>query len=214
MLWLMKLLDGTNVDPLSSWLGSSRRDTLSSQGPSQSLDSHSAIQRLYTGQTWTSFQRVPELFILVPILLNLKGNIEMNLAARFSTSANIGELDIRLTRQTLVFGNLALLQVQALLVSLLAGLIAFILGLLSRVSTPASTTEIGGYFECVTVLVASMLAAGLSSAVVGSFMCALVVLSRKWRINPVRRAFSSGLTCIEMPQWTGQYRYSARSKSW
>ena len=114
----------------------------------------------------------------------------MNLAARFSTSANIGELDIRLTRQTLVFGNLALLQVQALLVSLLAGLIAFILGLLSRVSTPASTTEIGGYFECVTVLVASMLAAGLSSAVVGSFMCALVVLSRKWRINPVRWSFS------------------------
>jgi len=108
----------------------------------------------------------------------------MNLAARFSTSANIGELDIRLTRQTLVFGNLALLQVQALLVSLLAGLIAFILGLLSRVSTPESTQEIGGYFECVTVLVASMLAAGLSSAVVGSFMCSLVVLSRKWRINP------------------------------
>lgn len=140
--------------------------------------------KLRSMQTWTAFQRVPELFILIPILLNLKGNIEMNLAARFSTSANIGELDIQRTRQTLVLGNLALLQVQALLVSLLAGLIAFILGFFSRVATPASTEEIGGYFECLTVLVASMMAAGMSSAVVGSFMCALVVLSRKWRINP------------------------------
>ena len=184
------------VGPLSGRLSSGRRDTLSSQGSLWSRDSLLVIHSSQLEQTWTSFQRVPELFILVPILLNLKGNIEMNLAARFSTSANIGELDIRLTRQTLVFGNLALLQVQALLVSLLAGLIAFILGLLSRVSTPASAAEIGGYFECVTVLVASMLAAGLSSAVVGSFMCALVVLSRKWRINPVRRVLQNSVTCF------------------
>lgn len=32
------------------------------------------------------FLKTPELFILLPILLNLKGNLEMNLAARFSTS--------------------------------------------------------------------------------------------------------------------------------
>jgi cation transporter-like permease len=39
-------------------------------------------------QTWPVFLRVEELFILVPILLNLKGNLEMNLAARFSTSVS------------------------------------------------------------------------------------------------------------------------------
>lgn len=32
------------------------------------------------------FLKTTELFILLPILLNLKGNLEMNLAARFSTS--------------------------------------------------------------------------------------------------------------------------------
>lgn len=37
-------------------------------------------------QSWRVFIRVEELFILVPILLNLKGNLEMNLASRFSTS--------------------------------------------------------------------------------------------------------------------------------
>lgn len=39
-------------------------------------------------QRWPVFLRVEELFILVPILLNLKGNLEMNLAARFSTSVS------------------------------------------------------------------------------------------------------------------------------
>ena len=43
-------------------------------------------------QTWPVFLRVEELFILVPILLNLKGNLEMNLAARFSTSVSCWSL--------------------------------------------------------------------------------------------------------------------------
>lgn len=115
---------------------------------------------------------------------------------------------------------MALLQVQALLVSLLAGLVAFVLGTMSRhglTDSPAALTghksiianstltstvgigavaeqagnlipglgiERGGYFEAVMVLSASMLAASLSSAVVGAFMCSLVVMSRFLRINP------------------------------
>jgi hypothetical protein len=39
-------------------------------------------------QFWPAFARVGELFILVPILLNLKGCLEMNLASRLSTSAS------------------------------------------------------------------------------------------------------------------------------
>lgn len=157
-------------------------------------------------QSWRVFVRIEELFILVPILLNLKGNLEMNLAARFSTSANIGELDLRLTRRSLILGNLALLQVQALIVSLLSGLLAFLLGLASRqgvhhalqhpAHTPGSAENLaaggvdatsalrGGYFEALLVLCVSMLAAGLSSGVLGSFMCTLVVLCRRFRLNP------------------------------
>ena len=71
--------------------------------------------------------------------------------------ANIGELDIRLTRQTLVMGNLALLQVQALIVSFVAGLVAFLLGLLSRIGISSSVNADGrsGYFECIMVRVCS-----------------------------------------------------------
>ncbi|TNY18842.1 hypothetical protein DMC30DRAFT_354856, partial [Rhodotorula diobovata] len=157
-------------------------------------------------QTWRVFIRIEELFILVPILLNLKGNLEMNLAARFSTSANIGELDLRLTRRSLILGNLALLQVQALIVSLISGLLAFVLGMASRrgvhhalqnpMYDPASSINAaaggldatanlrGGYFEALLVLCVSMLAAGISSGVLGSFMCSLVVLCRRFRVNP------------------------------
>ncbi|SCV66958.1 BQ2448_5604 [Microbotryum intermedium] len=157
-------------------------------------------------QQWGVFIRIEELFILIPILLNLKGNLgkspicaiclrEMNLAARFSTSANIGELDLRPTRRALILGNLALLQVQALIVSLISGLLAFILGIMSRsgvqhhLQHPAHKLGQaqhlrGGYFEALLVLCVSMLAAGLSSAILGSFMCSLVVLCRRFRINP------------------------------
>ena len=66
--------------------------------------------------------------------------------------ANIGELDIRSTRQTLVLGNMALLQVQALIVSLIAGLLSFLLGLTSRVGLiDSQSSDRGGYFECLLV---------------------------------------------------------------
>lgn len=120
----------------------------------------------------------------------------MNLAARFSTSANIGELDLRLTRRSLILGNLALLQVQALIVSLISGLLSFLLGLLSRrgVHHPlqhpvydhdgVDGSSRGGYFEALLVLCVSMLAASISSGVLGSFMCSLVVLCRRYKVNP------------------------------
>lgn len=41
-------------------------------------------------QFWPAFVRIGELFILVPILLNLKGCLEMNLASRLSTSVTPG----------------------------------------------------------------------------------------------------------------------------
>lgn len=198
---------------------------------------------------WPVFQKVDKLFILIPILLNMKGNLEMNLSLRMSTSANIGELDVRRTRETLIKGNLALLQVQALIVSMFAGVLAFVLGVitpepqaevvpakpapatnenaliqsivrsafsavtlrnrrrsLSRNAAPSGAGSWlqkrriihhhpkppvdpalrlrNGYFEFVLVIATGMLSASLSSAVLGSFMCALVVIARRAGANP------------------------------
>lgn len=80
-----------------------------------------------------------ELIMIIPVVLNLKGNLEMNLSARLSTAANIGELDKPETRRQIIIGNLTLLQVQAAVVSFVAACVAFILGRITAHShSPAS----------------------------------------------------------------------------
>ncbi|KAI9278076.1 hypothetical protein BY458DRAFT_74892 [Sporodiniella umbellata] len=129
-------------------------------------------------QHWKIFIKTSELFILLPILLNLKGNLEMNLAARFSTSSNLGELDHGATRRSLILGNLCLLQVQSIVAGALAGVASFALGLITK---PGSSTS---YYEMMYVTANAMVSASFSAAILGVFMCVLIVLCRKLDVDP------------------------------
>lgn len=151
--------------------------------------------------TWKTFVKVDKLLILVPIMLNLKGNLEMNLSLRMATAANIGEIDNYRTRKLIVTGNMWLLQVQALIVASGAGILSFALGakrfdqtqpvLTIREPVHAAKPIVDktirlrdGYFEFALVLAVSQLSASMSSAVQGSFICVLVVWARKSGFDP------------------------------
>ena len=73
-------------------------------------------------------QEVDQLIMIIPVVLNLNGNLEMNLSARLSTAANIGEFDDPIIRRSMIIGSLALLQVQTASVSFVAACITPILG--------------------------------------------------------------------------------------
>lgn len=127
-------------------------------------------------QHWQVYKDISEIFILVPALLGLKGNLEMTLASRLSTAANVGHMDNPSKQYKLIGGNLALLQVQATVVGSLAAFAAVVMGWV-----------LDGEFNIhhATLLCASSLVtATLASLILGSLMVAVVVCSRKCSVNP------------------------------
>ncbi|XP_050682289.1 solute carrier family 41 member 1-like [Leptidea sinapis] len=125
-------------------------------------------------QHWDVFVQVPEVYILVPALLGLKGNLEMTLASRMSTHAHLGHLDKHL--KPLVVGNLCLIQCQAVLVGFLAAMAAVAMGWIPR-----------GEFDihhAMLLCASSVLTASLASFVLGLIMIGVIVVSKKVNINP------------------------------
>ncbi|KAH8100273.1 Mg transporter [Cristinia sonorae] len=203
--------------PLGVW--PQVKDIVIETGPTLLL---TTVGLLFTGELlnnvshWKAMERIEELIIIIPVVLNLKGNLEMNLSARLGTAANMGDLDKPSTRRSLILGNLTLLQVQATAVSFIAAVVAFTLGRIlprsaSEPSAPMSSNETladatnllfslaarqakrphhlpekdpGGVTEFIMTAASAMSAACLSSIILGSFMCGLIVLCRKYGRDP------------------------------
>ncbi|XP_074600564.1 solute carrier family 41 member 1-like [Brevipalpus obovatus] len=130
-------------------------------------------------QTWEVFENVPQLNILVPALLGLKGNVEMTLASRLSTHANLGDLDDPIERNRMIIGNMALVQCQASTVGFIAPMIALAVSYISPTEGSDLTLH-----EAILLMAGSVITANLANLFLGSLMCTVVILSRRFKINP------------------------------
>ncbi|OBS80592.1 hypothetical protein A6R68_21205 [Neotoma lepida] len=129
-----------------------------------------------TVQHWSVFQEVKDLLTLVPPLVGLKGNLEMTLASRLSTSANTGQIDDCQERYRIISSNLAVVQVQATVVGFLAALASLLLGMVSR--------EELDWTKVAVLCTSSVITAFLAALALGILMVCIVIGARKFGVNP------------------------------
>lgn len=126
---------------------------------------------------WPVYSAYRELFVLIPPLLGLNGNLEMTLVARLSTQVNLDRLNTVKSQLRQAAANMALLQCQSTVVALVACGLALAKGLARH----------GG---AITPLYACMLcacglaAANVASMVLGAFMTTVVLVARRCGLNP------------------------------
>ncbi|XP_028628920.1 solute carrier family 41 member 3 isoform X1 [Grammomys surdaster] len=127
-------------------------------------------------QHWPVFRDVKDLLTLVPPLVGLKGNLEMTLASRLSTSANTGQIDDRQERYKIISSNLAVVQVQATVVGLLAAVASLMLGTVSH--------EEFNWAKVALLCTSSVITAFLAALALGILMICIVIGARKFGVNP------------------------------
>ncbi|XP_043224425.1 solute carrier family 41 member 1-like isoform X1 [Amphibalanus amphitrite] len=127
-------------------------------------------------QHWRVFTEVTEVFILVPALLGLKGNLEMTLASRLSTHANLGRMDEPGAMWSLLLCNMGLIQCQAIVVGFLASTAAVVMGWI-----PDGELDI---HHTLLLCASSVVTASLASLILGTVMIAVIVGSQRFNINP------------------------------
>ena len=160
-------------------------------------------------QHWQVFIQISEIFILVPALLGLKGNLEMTLASRLSTAANLGRLDTRGDCVSLVTGNLALIQCQAIVIGFLASVTGVSLGFFKT----GSFNFNHGLLLCAS----SIVTASVASFVLGLVMVGVILGSRSCSINPDNvatpiAASLGDLTTLSLLSWVADKLWADMSQ--
>ncbi|CAF2965347.1 unnamed protein product [Rotaria sp. Silwood2] len=130
------------------------------------------------------FREITEIYILVPALLDLKGNLEMTLASRLSTQANIGNMDKICKFKSLFIGNIVLIQLQAIVIGFLAAIVSIFISWLSQdhFNVRHALANIGNMdkkAELRSMIFGNIVLTQLQAIIVG-FLAAIVSLAMGW----------------------------------
>lgn len=160
-------------------------------------------------QHWVVFEKVNELMILVPALLGLKGNLEMTLASRLSTQANLGHMDTSKQQWYMIVGNLVLIQCQAIVVGFLGSVVAIVMGAIRN----GTVSLDHAYLLCAS----SLVTASLASFVLGLITAGVIVFSRHCHINPDNvatpiAASLGDITSLALLSWISTILYESIDK--
>lgn len=127
-------------------------------------------------EQWTVFKAIRELFILVPALIGLKGNLDMCLASRLSTQANLGNMTGWRAIMSMVFGNIALVQVYAIVCSFIVAIFAITVG--------SAMNNVFVLEHAVLMVASSMFTATVSCLILDFVLVAVIIISHKLKLNP------------------------------
>lgn len=128
-------------------------------------------------QYWEVFIKVDELYLLLPALLGLKGNLQMTLASRLSTHSHLGHLQTKEDLLSLSCANLSLNQCLSIVISLSASLLAITIHLL--------TTENEFDLKHLLLITATALVtSSVTSFVLDILMIMVIQVCATYDINP------------------------------
>ncbi|KAK9297880.1 hypothetical protein QLX08_008545 [Tetragonisca angustula] len=128
---------------------------------------------------WSVFRAISQLFILVPSLLGLKGNLDMCLASRLSTQANLGNMHELREIVKMIVGNIALVQIQAIVAAVLVSIFAVVVDAIAEGS--AYTFK---WNNCLLLATASVCTATSSCFILDFVMIAVIMISYRCKMNP------------------------------
>ncbi|XP_076675925.1 solute carrier family 41 member 1 isoform X2 [Andrena cerasifolii] len=130
-------------------------------------------------QNWPVFQAVTQLLILVPSLLGLKGNLDMCLASRLCTQANLGNMHCLREIGKMIIGNIALVQIQAIVAAILVSIFAVVVDAIVRGSAYSFKWE-----NCLLLAASSVSTATSSCFILDFVMIAVIMVSYRCKMNP------------------------------
>ncbi|KAK5639598.1 hypothetical protein RI129_012090 [Pyrocoelia pectoralis] len=147
------------------------------------------------------FQKVDSLYILVPAIIGLKGNLDMCLATRLSTAANVGYMKTKKDIFKMVVGNIGLVQIQAIVAAVTVSIYAVIISSLLMQHSIR-------WDDIVFVTCCSILTASTSCFILDIVLSGVIVTTFKNGMNPDNFATSCAASIGDVVSLTALSLYA------